>query len=154
MTSLVYAFFRTRETLAPVFIRMALVAVFFFHGCQKAFGWFGGDGYLATLQIMTNSTGLGLPNVLATTAIVGELLVSVLLFFGLFTRLAGLLVIALMVGAIWLIHSGTAFTQLEFPLLVLASGVSLLFSGAGYLSFDRRISEMLLPPYSGKLALR
>ena len=150
MSSLVYALFKTRDTLAPVFLRMALVAIFFFHGAQKAFGWFGGDGYLATLQLMTKSAGLGLPNVLATTAIVGELLVSVLLFFGLLTRLASLLAAALICGAIWLVHSGAAFTQLEFPLLVLASTISLFFSGGGYFSLDRRIGTLILPPYRGQ----
>jgi len=154
MSSLIYAFLQTRDTLAPVFLRMALVAIFTFHGSQKAFGWFGGDGYFATLRLMTNGTGLGLPSVLATAAIVGELLVAVLLFFGFLTRMAGFLVVVLMAGAIWLIHSGTAFSHLEFPLLVLASGVSLIFSGGGYFSLDRRISAVLLPPYSGRLGIR
>jgi len=141
----VFAFFKTSPSIAPVFLRMALVAIFFFHSGQKAFGWFGGRGFADSIEQMSSATGFGITALLATLAIVSEVAVTLLLFLGLATRLAALLVVVLMAGAIYFIHTGAGFPDLELPLLIMASGFALLLLGGGSLSMDRRISTQLLP---------
>jgi putative oxidoreductase len=150
-TNPVFTFFRTSPSLAPVFLRLALVTIFLYHGGQKAFGWFGGEGFVESLRLLSDVSSLGIPVLLAAVAIVVEVAVVPLLFFGIFTRLAALGATAVVAGAIHFIHAGRPFSELEFPLLTLASCVSLVFSGGGLFSLDRRISGHLLPqvgPYS------
>lgn len=144
-----YSFFHTPGTLAPVFLRCALVVIFFYHGGQKTFGWFGGDGFSETVRLWSAGSGLGLSSFLASAAIVAEFAVVPMLLLGFLTRFAGLLIVVLMGGALYLVHGGESFTDIQFPILVMASGLALLFLGGGYLSIDRRISENLLPEVGG-----
>lgn len=120
---------------------MALAAVFFYHGAQKAFGWFGGDGWMGTLHLWEPH----LPYVVSSTMIVVELAVAVCLFLGLLTRLAGLCVFIIMAGAMYFISGGTTFEAVEFPLVLMAAGMALAFLGGGHLSLDRALSTQLLP---------
>jgi putative oxidoreductase len=145
----VYSFFHTPGTVAPVFLRCALVVIFFYHGGQKAFGLFGGNGFAETVNLWTDGSGLGLSWVLASAAIVAEIGVVPLLLFGFLTRAAGFVIFVLMGGALYLIHGGESFLDIQFPILVMASGLALLFLGGGYLSIDRRISKSLLPEVGG-----
>jgi putative oxidoreductase len=48
----------TNNDIIPIIPRLTLGAVIFPHGPQKVLGWFGGDGFKATLQGMTE---MGLP---------------------------------------------------------------------------------------------
>jgi len=141
----IYSFFASKDSLAPLFLRLALTSIFVFHGCQKAFGWFGGDGWTATITSMTDANNLGLPFLIAAAVIIVEPLIALSLFFGFLTRLAALAVTILMVGALVYVHTSENFLDLQTPLLVLASGLALLFSGGGFLSIDRGISSGLLP---------
>ena len=140
-----YLFFRTPPSFGPFFLRMALVAIFLYQGGQKAFGWFGGEGWLATVNAWTSAEGVNMPTILISAAIVAELAVVVMLFFGLLTRLGGLLVVILMGAAIFYVHGGTTFENVQLPLTILASGLALLFMGGGHLSIDRAIGSNLLP---------
>jgi len=124
---------------------MTLVAIFLYQGGQKAFGWFGGEGWLATVHAWTSAEDVNMPTVLISAAIIAELVVVVLLFFGLLTRLGGLLVVVLMGAAIFYVHGGTTFENVQLPLTILASGLALLFMGGGHLSIDRAIGSTLLP---------
>lgn len=141
----VYAFFQTPGSTAPLFLRLTLAVLFFYHGAQKSFGWFDGDGLSATLALMTKSGHFGLSAFLAATAIVAELLVVPLLLFGFLTRIAALFVMILMAGALYFVYGGSPFPEIQLPLLVLATGISLLLSGGGRFSLDRSICRTLLP---------
>ncbi len=148
----VYSFFHTPGTIAAVFPRLMLAVLFFYHGASKAFGWFGGEGFPATLETMTGTNGFGISTLLATAAVATEIAIAPLFLLGLFTRLAALAAILLMGGALYFVHGGGAFTDLQLPLLVLASGLCLLFLGGGTLSIDRRISRNLLPEVGTRLS--
>ena len=141
----VYSFFASKGSLAPLFLRLALTSIFVFHGCQKAFGWFGGEGWNTTIESMTDPANLGLPYVVAAAVIIVEPLVALSLFFGFLTRLAAFAVVVLMAGALVLVHAGAGFVDIQTPMLVLTSGLALLFFGGGYFSVDRAISLGLLP---------
>lgn len=97
---------------------------------------------------------MGLPAVLGAVAIFVEFALAPLLLFGFLTRLAAFLGCGLMFGTLYFIYGGSAFIELQAPLLVLASCLALLFSGGGGMSLDRAISNTLLPPiHSGGLRL-
>ncbi len=141
----VYSFFATPGNPGPFFLRMTLAVTFFYHGMQKAFGWFGGEGWTATIEAWTAVDGISLPYMVVAILIVLELIIAAGLFFGFLTRLAGLAVVLLMVGAIFYIHGGASYEEIEYPILLLASGLTLVFTGGGSLSLDRGISSNLLP---------
>ena len=141
----VYSFFATRASLAPFFLRMALFSVFFYHGVQKTFGWFGGPGWNTTISLWTSADNYGVPYLVAAIFLVGELAVCLALFFGFLTRLAALAVVAVMGGILIFIQDTSTFESVEFPILLIATGISLMITGAGSFSMDRAISVNLLP---------
>ena len=49
---------QTDDDVGMLIVRLALGIVMFPHGAQKMLGWFGGQGFAATLKGMT---GMGLP---------------------------------------------------------------------------------------------
>ena len=141
----VYTFFSTPANPGPFFLRMTLAVTFFYHGMQKAFGWFGGEGWTATIEAWTAVDGISLPYVAVAILIVLELIIAALLFFGFLTRLGGFVVVLLMIGALIYIHGGSSFEEVEHAILLLAAGLTLVFTGGGWFSLDRGISKNLLP---------
>lgn len=142
----VYHFFHTPGNAGPLVLRLATAGIFFFHGTQKALGWFGGVGWHGTIESWTSATGLGLPAVIAPMVMVAELMLCLSLFLGFFTRLAGLAVVVIMSGALFAIgRSSPVFLDLELPLMVWAAGLALFCLGGGAISVDRAISKNLLP---------
>ena len=144
-TNPVYAFFTTPRSLAPFFLRITLAVIFFYHGAQKAFGWFGGDGWSGTIALWSRSEGIHLPAFFVGLMIIAEVTVSLGLLFGFLTRLAAIVVVILMASSLMFVHGGTTFEAVEFPLVVMAVGISLLLTGGGCFSMDRRVSATLLP---------
>ncbi len=141
----IYAFFATPSSYGPFLLRMLLTAVFLTHGGQKTFGWFGGAGWGETLAKWSSVDGLNMPVGLAAIAITGELLVAVSMFFGFLTRLSALGVMAIMTGAIVMVHARDGIPASEYPFALFMIGLALLFQGGGRLSLDRAISSQLLP---------
>ena len=141
----VYALFYSEPGLAPTILRAGLASVFLFHGGQKSFGWFGGDGFEQSLRLLTDSSTFGIPGLLAATAIILEMAIVPLLAFGFFTRLAALAGAGIATGALVFIHRSAPFQDMELSLLVLASCLALMILGGGFLSLDRRLSRHFLP---------
>ncbi len=141
----VYSFFATRGSLAPFFIRLSVAAVFFYHGVQKTFGWFGGPGWTKTLALWTSPESYNVPYVVGALVLITGLTVCIALLFGLFTRLAALTVVLIMGGVLIFTQEGASFDAVEFPIVLIAAGLSLMITGGGYLSLDRAISVNLLP---------
>ncbi len=141
----VYSFFATRGSLAPFFIRLSLASVFFYHGVQKTFGWFNGPGWTKTLTLWTSAENYNIPYVVGALVLVAGLTVCIALLLGLFTRLAALTVVLIMGGLLIFTQEGASFDAVEFPIVLIAAGISLMITGGGYLSIDRAISVNLLP---------
>jgi putative oxidoreductase len=141
----VYSFFATRGSFAPLFIRLALAVVFFFHALQKTFGWFGGRGWSDTIALYTSAENYGLPYLLAVFFLFAQLAVPIALLFGFLTRLAALAVILMISGLLLFVQEVTSFDAVELPIVLIAAGLSLLITGGGYFSMDRAISVNLLP---------
>ena len=132
-------------------LRLVLGVVFFAHGAQKALGWYGGNGFDATIGFFNHS--MHIPPVLAVLAILAEFVGGILLVLGFLARVAAFGIFANMVVAIALVHAphglfmnwagnqgGEGF---EYHLLAIAMAVTLIARGAGAFSLDRAIDRSI-----------
>ncbi len=124
------------SSYAPLVLRLAVGTVFAAHGYLKLTA--GGpaiSGFLASV---------GLPEFMAWPLILIELLGGLLLILGLFTRLAALLIAAIMVVAIVTVKlnvgliapPGAGMPGMELDLALLAGAVSIFLLGPGKPSAD------------------
>ena len=143
--------FKTDSSTTNLILRVALGAVMFPHGAQKALGWFGGYGFAGTMGFFSGT--MHVPAVLAFLAIMAEFLGSIALILGLFTRVAALGIGANMVVAIAMVHAQYGFFMnwfgaqkgegIEYHLLVLAIVLVLVVRGGGKWSADTAIANTL-----------
>jgi len=141
-------------------LRAVAAAVMFAHGAQKVLGWFGGNGYDAT---MSGFTSMGIPAPLAIVAILTEFFGPLALFAGLLSRVAAVGLVIEMIVAVALVHlpfglfmnwtgmqPGEGF---EFHILCIAMLAPIVVRGAGALSLDRLVERWLLAhrPATGEL---
>ena len=127
------------KAITPLLLRILLGVVFFVHGSQKLFAWWGGnglDGFSSTLVTMGLTPGMFWAILVALTEFIG----GILLVLGLLTRVAALLVAVVMLVAIWKLHLG-AWSSMEFPLSLLVISLALLGIGGGALSVDSKIGH-------------
>jgi len=113
------------------------------HGCQKAFGWFGGAGFARFTQIF-DSIGYKPGAVWLSIIIFVELVGGLCLVLGLFTRVAALLVGLFMVNAIWTLWAKGFFWTAggwEYSLLILAVSLVFMVRGGGSCSLDGKMSR-------------
>src|SRR5437016_2287253 len=87
--------------------RLILGVVMFAHAVQKVFGWFGGPGLSGTIQGFREH--LGIPAVVAALVIAAEFFGSLGLILGFLGRVGAGCVIAVMLGAIVLVHAPQGF---------------------------------------------
>src|SRR5665647_905511 len=113
------------------------------HGCQKAFGWFGGAGFARFTQIF-ESIGYRPGAVWLSIVILVELVGGLCLVFGLFTRVAALLVALFMINAIWVTSAKGFFWTVqgyEYSLLILAVALVFAVRGSGSYSLDSKMNK-------------
>lgn len=121
------------SNLAPLFLRLAIGAVFVWHGWPKLMDLDKTAGMMEKLD-------LPYPYLQAIAASLAEVGCGALLILGLFTRLATIPLLVVMGVAIWKVHWGKYPLDqggMEYPLVLAAGLFSLLTSGAGALSMDR-----------------
>jgi len=125
--------------LALLGLHVYVGALFFAHGVQKLFGWFGGYGIDGTAGFM-ESLGLRPGRLHAMAAGFAETVGGLLLAFGLFTPIGSALVIAVMVTAILTVHISKGFFNTEggyeFNLALIAAAFALAGVGPGEWSLD------------------
>lgn len=139
--------FMTNDNSATFVVRLLLGLVFFPHGMQKLFGWFGGYGFEGTMGFFTGK--LGIPSVFAFLAIMAESLGSLGLILGCVTRVAAFGITVTMAVAVMMLHVQNGFfmnwfgTQkgegYEYHLLAIGMGIALMIAGGGKWSVDRLI---------------
>jgi putative oxidoreductase len=139
---------QTDNSIAPLILRLTLGLVFFPHGAQKVLGWFGGYGFTGTMGFFTS---MGIPAVFAFLAIAAEFLGSIGLILGLKTRVAAFGIAAVMVVAVFSVHLKNGFFMnwagsqagegFEYHILALGIAVTLMLTGGGRCSLDRKIME-------------
>ena len=81
--------------------------IFFAHGAQKVFGWFGGPGLRGVIGYFKQS--LGIPAPLTVLAALTELLGGLAMIVGFLVRPAAVGLIIVMVVAIAQVHSRHGF---------------------------------------------
>jgi putative oxidoreductase len=150
MRDLVEALFNTYPSWSHLVIRLGLGIVFFAHGAQKTFGWFGGRGLSATVAGFRQ---MNIPPAAATLAALVECLGGLALIVGFLARPAALGLIVVMLVAIGKVHARHGFFinfaqtpgkghGFEFNLALIVMALSILIGGAGALSVDRLIAPL------------
>jgi putative oxidoreductase len=122
-------------------LRVVVGLVFFAHGAQKLFGWWGGPGLQGTKGWL-GSMGFRLPGPMASMVALAES--SGLLFaFGFLTPFASVLMVSAMVVAIGSVHWRKGFWNTgqgyEFNLVLLAVPIAIAATGPGRFSVDRAL---------------
>lgn len=119
-------------------LRLALGVIFFAHGAQKVFGWFGGQGLAGTVSGFGQ---MGIPAPLAYLAAFTELLGGLGMIFGVLSRLSGLGLAITMVVAALKVHlpngfflNGPGGPGFEYNLALFAMAVAVLLAGPGRLA--------------------
>jgi putative oxidoreductase len=120
------------QPLALLLLRLALGAIFMYHGYPKLFGH-SRDAAALFLH-------LGFPAYFASISGVIEFFGGCLLVIGLFTRVAGLLIAGEMAIGLWKVHKiiqdPLAVHNYELPLSLAVGAFTLAVLGAGLISFD------------------
>lgn len=126
-------------SLGVLILRVVVGLVFFAHGAQKLFGWWGGPGLQGTRGWL-GSMGFRRPDAMAILVALSE--ASGLLFLlGLFTPFAAVAMCGAMVVAIGSVHWRNGFWNtgqgFEFNLTLLAVPVAVAAIGPGRYSLDQ-----------------
>ena len=124
------------DDLGKLVLRLTLGVLMLFHGVSKLMQ------PAATLSYMTGQlANLGLPGFVAYGVFIGEVLAPLMIIFGVFSRIGGLIVVINMVFAIVMVHPGqilalgkTGGWALELQGFYLLTGLALLFLGSGKLA--------------------
>lgn len=118
------------DDTGKLILRVVLGGLILFHGVSKIFH---GVGFITGLVAKA-----GLPPAVGYLVYVGEVIAPLMLVFGLWTRLAALVVAINMIVAILLVHVPQIFTlsdtggwALELQGMYLASALAIILFGAG-----------------------
>jgi len=139
----------TYPSWSRLVVRLALGIVFFAHGSQKVFGWFGGHGLKATIQMFQQY--LKVPPAATVLVAFIECFGGLALIVGFLARPSALGIIGVMLVAIAKVHWKNGFflasqpgqsNGWEYNFVLLAMALAVLLGGAGALSVD-----ILLRPF-------
>ena len=130
--------------------RLALGITIFPHGAQKLLGWFGGYGFNGTLGFLTGQ--IHLPWIIALLVILIEFFGSLLLLFGLLTRIAAFATFASFLGVLFAVHIYNGFFMnwgmqtnhgegYEYFILLFGLMIIPLIGGGGKASVDSVITK-------------
>jgi putative oxidoreductase len=130
-----------KNTVAALLLRLALAAIFIFHGLQLV----GGEGHdlgAAWMNAMAEKQGQPPPAAPVQLAVAwGQLVGGIALALGFLTRLAALGIIVIMAGAIALVHWANGFDitkgGYEYNMLIIVVCITLVLLGGGNLAVDR-----------------
>jgi len=127
-------------------VRVVLGVIFFAHGAQKVFGWFGGPGLRGVIAYFKQA--LGVPAPLTVLAALTEFLGGVAMIIGFLVRPAAVGLIIVMLVAIATVHWKNGFFiswslepgkghGYEMNLALIGMALAVLVGGAGACSIDR-----------------
>jgi putative oxidoreductase len=143
--------FKTNDDWTFTFLRISLGILFLPHGLQMTFGWLGGGGWQASMNYLQGS--MELPALIAYGVVLTQLLGSLFLFAGLFTRGMAFLLLIIMGGAVYTSHIDHGFFMnwtgqqsgegFEYHLAVLAIAIPLIIHGGGKFSLDPAFARLL-----------
>ncbi len=121
------------DALGKALLRITIGGLILMHGVHKLL-----DGIAPIKQMIASH---GLPELLAYGVYLGEIVGPLLVIAGLFARIGGLLIVANMVVAVLLVHTGMLLSigpmggyALELQACYLFGGLAIALMGAGSLS--------------------
>jgi putative oxidoreductase len=139
----------TSDDWTLTLLRLVMGVIFFAHGAQKTFGWFGGYGFSGTMGFFTQM--MHIPAPFAFLAICAEFLGGVGLILGALGRIAAFGITCNMVVAILMVHHNFGLFMnwsgqqkgegFEYHLLAIAIAVVLMARGSGAFSVDRALTS-------------
>lgn len=142
--------------IGALLLRLAIGGLFFGHGAQKLFGWFGGHGLGGTAGFV-GSLGLRPPKLWAAINGLTEAGAGILLALGLLTPLAAAGIIGVMLVAVATVHwpKGVWNTNggYELNVVMAAGAAAVAFTGPGAFSLDATLGWTLAGPRGGLLAV-
>lgn len=114
---------------ALLFLRIATSVVFLYHGSAILFGAFGGPGPAAFAGFMHA------PLFVAYLVGIGQFFGAIGILLGIFTRIAAIGIIVIMLGAIFMVHISHGFDighgGFEYAFTELLIAMALAFTGPG-----------------------
>jgi putative oxidoreductase len=141
-----------RIDAALTVLRVIAGVIFVAHGAQKLFV-FGLDGVAGGFAQM----GVPLAGIAGPLVAVVEFFGGLALIAGLFTRLAGVGLAVVMLGAFFLVHASAGFflpNGYEFVLMLLGAVTTLVLTGAGRYSLDAVLATRRAAPVAEDRPLR
>jgi putative oxidoreductase len=136
----------TYPSWSHLVVRLALGVVFFAHGAQKGFGWYGGPGLAGAIKMFQ---GMAVPPAATVIAVLIEFVGACAMIVGFLARPAAVGIIVVMLVAIAKVHGKHGFflnlgvpgkgPGYEFNVVLIAMALSILIGGAGILSVDRAL---------------
>jgi putative oxidoreductase len=141
--------FGTYPSWSLLIVRVVLGVIFFAHGAQKMFGWFGGHGLKGTIGYFRQA--LGISPALTVLAALTECFGGLAVLVGVLARPVAVGLIVNMLVAIATVHWPNGFFLnwsleagkghgFEMNLALIGMALAILVGGAGVLSIDRMIS--------------
>jgi putative oxidoreductase len=138
----------TQPRFTLLLLRVVLGFLFFMHGSQLVFGWFGGYGLGGSINAFTEK--MAIPALLAYLAVFSLFFGGLALILGFATRIAALGIAVDMIVAVFLVHLPNGLFMnwngnqkgegYEYHLLAIAIALTLVIAGGGILSIDRSIA--------------
>ena len=152
------------DRYGPAVLRLMVGVTFVAHGAQKLFGVWGGGGLAGTAAYF-ESLGLSPGYPLAVAVAVAETLGGALLVAGGLTSYAAAALIVTSLGAIWNVHLTNGFFMnwgltpgrghgIEYNLVLIAALASLVITGPGAFSVERRRARSAESYRAGRARLR
>lgn len=141
--------FGTFPSWSLLIVRVVLGVIFFAHGSQKLFGWFGGHGLKGTIGFFQSA--LKIPAPLTVLAGLTECFGGLAVLVGFLSRPAALGLAIVMLVAISKVHWSNGFFLnfslqpgkghgFEFNLALIAMAAAVMVGGGGAFSLDRLIN--------------
>jgi putative oxidoreductase len=141
----------TDSDWVPTLARIVLGIIFFAHGAQKVFGWFGGPGLRKTVRHLTEF--LGLPPIMALAAAGAEFVGGLALILGFLGRMSALSIVVNMLAAIFMVHEKYGLFMnwfgdrkghgIEYHLLAIALAIVIFAKGSDAFSLDGLLSSWI-----------
>lgn len=126
---------QTQLDVALLALRIGIAAMMLVHGLPKLQMLFSGD-VSQFPSVLGMGSGLSL-----TLATLAEVVCSLLILFGLGTRLASIPLLITMLVAVLIVHATDPFAAQELGLLYLLGYVVLLLLGGGRFSLDAMLTK-------------
>lgn len=118
------------EDFGKLLLRVTLAVLILFHGVSKVLG---GVGFISEMVAK-----VGMPPALGYLVYIGEVIAPLFMLFGVWTRLAALVIAINMVVAVLLVHTTQFWTlsktggwALELQAMFFVTALSIAFLGAG-----------------------